>query len=139
MTNFRPQIWNGVAIPYDAPVADLRAMIEEPGPKAWAAIRALADNPEPQALATLVQLTRSGDRHLRRSAVEAIGIHPSGRTASKVVCQLLHDRDRFIVRAAVDAAANLRLNTAHERVLSLVKASEESTRLAALRALDSLW
>jgi HEAT repeat protein len=139
MTDFKPQTWNGVPIPYGASVADLRAMIDEPGPKAWAAIRALGEKPEADALSALVQLTRSSDPHLRRSAVEAIGIHPSGQTASKVVCELLHDRDNFIVRAAVKAAANLRLDSARERVLSLVKASEESTRIAALRALESLW
>jgi HEAT repeat protein len=139
MTSFKPQIWNGVPIPYDASVAELRAAIREPGPKAWAAIRALAEKPEAEALAALVELTGSSDPHLRRSAVEAIGSHPSGRTAAEVVCQALHDRDAFVVRAATGAAANLRLQAAHQRVLSLVKASEESTRVVALRALEQLW
>jgi hypothetical protein len=139
MTSFKPTTWNGVPIPYDTPVADLRSTVEEPGPKAWAAIRALADKPEAEAMEILVQLARSSDPHFRRSAVEAIGIHPSGQTASDVVSQLLHDRDNVVVRAATEAAANLKLNLAHERVLSLVKAAEESTRLTALRALDNLW
>lgn len=139
MTDFKPRSLNGVPIPYDASVAELRAAINEPGPKAWAAIRALADKPDPEALATLVELARSSDPHLRRSAVEAIALHRFGQTASPLVCQLLHEQDSFVVRAAIDAAATLRLPLAHDRVLGLVEASEESTRLAALRALESLW
>jgi HEAT repeat protein len=136
--NFKPINWNGVPIPHDTPVTDLRAMVEHPGPEAWAAFRALAARPETEALAILVETVRSSDPHLRRSAVEAIGIHPNGRTACDVVCQLLHDRDNFVVRAAVDAAAKLRLDTAHEQILELVKSSEANTQLAALRALESL-
>ena len=98
---------------------------------------ALADKPDPEALATLVQLSRFSDPGFRRSAVEAIGIHSSGHTASEVVCHLLHDRVSFVVRAAVDAAANLRLATAHEPILSLVTAPEESTKLARAPALES--
>ena len=59
--------------------------------------------------------------------------------AFSVVCQALDDCDSVVVRAAMEAAANLRLQTAHERVLSLVTASDESTRLAALRAAEVLW
>jgi HEAT repeat protein len=139
MTSFKPQLWNGVPIPYDGSVADLRAMAAEPGPKAWAAIRALAETPDAEALAALVQLARSPDPHLRRSAIEAIGLHPSGRTASKAVWQALHDRDGFTVRTAAEAAARLGLGRAHERVVSLVRAADEATRLAALRALGALW
>jgi len=139
MRDFKPQIWNGVPIPYNAHVADLRGMVESPGPRAWAAIRALAEKPEPDALAVLVELTGSSDPHVRRSTVEAIGIHRSGRTVSDVVCQLLQDPADFVVRSAIQAAANLGLGAAHERVLSLVKAAEESTRLAALHALKDLW
>lgn len=114
-------------------------MIEKPGPKAWAAIRALAERPEPEALEVLVQLTHSCDPHIRRSPLEAIGIHPSGQTASEVICNAIHDRDGFVVRAAIGAAGNLFLEPAHEGVVSLLAASEESTRLAALCALGSLW
>jgi hypothetical protein len=43
MSDFKPQTWNGVAIPYEAPIADLRAVASKPGPNAWAAICALAE------------------------------------------------------------------------------------------------
>jgi hypothetical protein len=139
MTNFKPQILNGVPIPYDATVAELQSAIEEAGPKAWAGIYALAQKPEAAALAVLIQLTRSSDPHLRRSAVEAIGIYPLGQTASEVVCHLLQDRDGFVIRAAAMAAANLKLKLGHEQIINLVNASEDSTRVAALSALEALW
>ena len=139
MTDFKPHIWNGIPIPHDAQLAELRATSKEPGPRAWAAIRALAEKPESEAMAILVDLTHSSDPHLRRAAVEGIGMHASGQMASDVVCHLLNDLDSFVVRAAVDAAAKLRLKPAHDCVLRLINASEESNRLAALRALESLW
>jgi HEAT repeat protein len=139
MTGFRPPNWNGVPIPYDAPIAELRATVEEGGPKAWAAIRALAEKPDTDALKTLIELSKSSDPHVRRAAVEGLGIHRSGQMACAEVFQALHDRDGVVVRAAIGAAASLRLQPAHEQVLGLVTASEEGTRLAALRAVGVLW
>jgi len=139
MAGLKPRIWDGVPIPYSATIPELRAMIHNPGPKAWAAIRALTEKPESEALEALIELTRSSDPHLRRSGVEAIGRHAFGRRAAKVVCQLLRDRSSFVVRAAALAAANLRLLPAHGRIVSLIKAAEESTRHDALRALEKLW
>src|SRR5437588_551242 len=79
------------------------------------------------------------DPYLRRAALEAIGDHPSGRDASDVVLSMLHDRNGFVVRTACDVAAVLGLAGAHDRILELVGASEEATRLSALRALEGLW
>ncbi len=139
METSRPQILNGVPIPQEASVADLRNTIGTSGPGAWAAVRALADKSEPDALAALVELTRSTDPHLRRAGVEAIGMHALGQSASDVVCRLLHDKQGFVVRSAIEAAVRLSLSAAQERILKLAKASDESTRSAALRGLASLW
>src|SRR6266849_7629210 len=139
MPDFKPQIWNGVPIPYGASVGELRATIADGGPKAWAAIRALAEKPDAEALAVLVQLTQLSDPHRRRAAIEAIGMHRSGQTASEAICQALHDPEARIVRAAMEAAANLNLPRAHDQLLSLVKASDENTRIAALGSLEKLW
>jgi HEAT repeat protein len=139
MTGFRPPIWNGAPVPYDAPITDLRAAVGQPGPKAWVAIRALAEKPDAAALAVLVELSRSSDAHLRRAAIEGIGIHRSGASHFDVVCQALHDREAIVVRAATEAAASHRLQPAHDRILALVAAPEESTRLAAFRSLEVLW
>jgi HEAT repeat protein len=139
MENTKPQILNRVPIPHEASIEDLRNMIATPGPKAWAAVRALADKAEPDALMALVELTHSADAHLRRAGVEAIGMHAAGQMASEVVCGLLHDEQGFVVRSAIAAAVKLNLRAAHERVLNLATASDENTRLEALRGLADLW
>jgi hypothetical protein len=139
MTALRPRTWHDVPIPYDAPIADLRAALKQPGPKAWVAILALAEKPDTDALTALIELSRSSDANLRRAAVEGIRMHRSGQMAFEAICQALHDRDSFVVRAAIEAAGSLRLRPAHERVLGWLTASEELTRLSALRALEVLW
>jgi len=139
MTDFRPPTWNGEPIPHDAPIDDLRAAIKKSDPKAWAAIRALAERPSAEALNVLIELSRSSDVHLRRAAVEGIGIHPSGATAHDVILEALHDRESVVVRTAFEAAADHRLASAHDRIVALVTDSEESTRIDALRALGVLW
>jgi HEAT repeat protein len=139
MSGFKPPTLNGVPIPYDAPIPDLRAAIKDPGPKAWAAIRALAEKSEPDALTTLIEVSKSPDPHVRRAAMEGIGMHRSGQAACAEVCQALDDRDSLVIRAALAAAANLRLEPAHAQIIGLVTAAEESTRLAASRAPEGLW
>ncbi len=139
MAGRRPETCNGEPVPYDEPVESLRALARTPGPKAWAAIRALGEHPGPEALAILIELTRSPDPHLRRSAVEAIGGHLSGRDAADRVLEMLQDREGFVVRSACDAAAVLGLPATHDRIKALIEAEEEGTRYAALEALESLW
>ena len=139
MAGFRPEMWNGEPIPYHEPIEALCAAIAAPGPKAWAAIRALAERPGPEAMATLIGLTRSPDPCLRRSAVEAIGNHQSGRDEADAVLGMLHDRDGGVVRAACRAAAALVLTAAHDRVRELIESEEEGTRYSALEALETLW
>jgi len=130
---------NGVPIPNDLSVAELQAIIKQPGRKTWAAVRALGQKPEPEALTCLVGLTSHLDPYVRRAAVEAIGFHQSGQSASNVICRMLHDRRGFIVRAAIQAAAKLRLDDAHDAILELVEDLDKSTRLSALMALEGLW
>ena len=139
MAGFRPVIWNGELIPYHEPIEVLRSRVCASGSEAGAAIRALADRPEPEAFAILVDLARSPDPYLRRAGLEAIGDHPSGRDASDVVLNLLHDRTGFVVRTACDVAGVLGLDGAHDRILELAGADEEATRLSALSALERLW
>jgi hypothetical protein len=139
MATINPAVWNGVPVPYEAPLAELLATAQQPGPQAWAAIRALAAKPEAEALAALARLARSADPQVRRSAIEALGLHLSGRAASEVIGQALQESDPLTVRAAIDAATRLGLDSAHERVLGLINTSDPATRLAALRALEALW
>jgi HEAT repeat protein len=139
MAGSRPEKWNGEPIPYNEPIEVLRNWISTRGPKAGPAFRALAELHEPEAMAVLVDLTRSADPYLRTSAVHAIANSPSGRNAADVVLSMLHDHNGFVVRAACGAAADLGLAAGHDRILGLVSANEESTRLSALEALEVLW
>jgi hypothetical protein len=99
----------------------------------------LVEHPDPGAYAVLVELARSLDPYLRRAGLEAIGYSPFGRDASDNVLSLLHDKYGFVVRTACEVAAVLGLEGAHDRILELIEASEEATRICALRALESLW
>ena len=139
MSGSKPENWNGEPIPYREPIEVLRSRVCASGSNVGAAIRALADRPEPEAFAILVDLARSPDPYLRRAGLEAIGDHPSGRDASDVVLNLLHDRTGFVVRTACDVAGVLGLTRAHDRILELAGADEEATRLSALSALERLW
>jgi hypothetical protein len=139
MTDFKPPTINGVPVPYDTSVAELRKMVNIPGPDAWAAIRSLAEKSEPEALGILGSLTRSKDWRFRRSAVEAIGISPLGHKSQEIVCNLLSDPSSYVMRAAIEAAANQKISCAHNEILKLMKAAEENTRIVALHALMDLW
>jgi HEAT repeat protein len=139
MADFRPTTWNGEPIPYHASVEILRTLTHKSGEKAAAVICALAASSDPAAMAILIDLTRSPDPYLRKSAVEGIGNNPSGRDAADVVISLLHDGNGFVVRVACRAAAVLCLSKAHERIQRLLEAKEEATRHSAIEALAILW
>ncbi len=135
----RLETWNGEPIPYRERVEGLRSRVRTSGREAGPAIRALVEHPEPEALASLVELTRSPDPYLRRAALEAIGDHCSGHGASDVVESMLKDSIGFVVRTACDVAATMGVAGAHDRILELIAATEEATRLSALTALEHLW
>jgi HEAT repeat protein len=72
-------------------------------------------------------------------AVEAIGIHPEGNRLHDTLCRLLSDADGLVVRSACEAAAVKRVTAAHDSILRLIDAEEESTRIVSLHALRALW
>jgi hypothetical protein len=135
----KPETWNGVRVPYDAPIPILGEQLRSHGAEAWAAFIALGANPTPEALQLLVVATQSADPYYRRAAVEAIAGHKLGTTAAAVLCQCLHDASGVVVRAACEATAALNIGAAHAAVLRLIEAPAPATRIAALRALAVLW
>ncbi len=136
----RPSIWNGISIPYGAPLSELRALLEGPVPERWAAFYAVAATPGREALDLLLQYGNSPDHHVRRAALEAIGHHSEGRLAADIVLAALQDDSAFVVRTACAAAAELGLLKAHERLRALLTDDpEEQTRWAAVDALAVLW
>ncbi len=135
----RPDVLNGVQVPYGAEVSVLRSRVRSPGPEAWAAILALGHHHAQEAFELLVQLTASPDWGIRRSAVEAVAVHALGPTAAPVLIDRLGDPSPYVVRAACEAVAHLRLGDAHDAVVTLLASQEAATRRRALQALSVLW
>jgi len=135
----RPKTWHGTAIPFSASLEELKATIDGSTPARWAAFQALQSMPGPDALETLAGYASSSDPHVRRAAIESIGSHPDGSHAEPLVCNALRDPEQFVLRAACNAAATLRLSGAHELLQSLLASSSPATRCAAIAALNTLW
>jgi HEAT repeat protein len=136
---YRPLKVNGIVVPYNARLSELREMAFRPWPDSWVAIEALAAKRGPKSLAILIQLTRSEDSHIRRLAIEAIGRHECGVQAGDVILALLSDPVGYVARTACEAAGELRLQAAHDKVLALINSADASTQQTALGILEVLW
>src|SRR5688572_29493869 len=101
----RPTTWNGVEVPYNVSIDQLASLVRGPIPERWAAFVALAHTPGPTALTILGDSAQSSDPHVRRAAVEAIGLHPHGHRLGALICSLLADTHDFVGRSACEAAA----------------------------------
>lgn len=134
-----PATVNGELVPFSATVADLVSRLKSAGPAAWAAFVALGANPSQEALDVLRDVAANPDWRYRRCAIEAISLHPLGRSAEAVVCRALLDQSPYVVRTACNSASALGLSEAHDTILRLISAESAETREVALRALSSLW
>ena len=140
MTRFpSPPMIDGVPVPYSATFEELESSLALPGPKTWAAFIALGHVPTMDALELLVGYSRSDDWRYRRSAIEALAIHPLGRIAGGVVQAALHDTSAFVVRTACEVCAHLQLVPCHAELFELLRARAAATRMAALAALETPW
>lgn len=128
----------GVSIPYAATIAELRAHLAEPGPKAWAACLALGYRPGGEALDLLVELT-SRDWNYRNLAIQSLAVHPRGAAAEEAILSGLNDSVAQVVRTSCDAVAKLKLAPARPKLLELLKVGDPQVRFHALRALAPLW
>lgn len=134
----RPPIWDGVPVPYEASLEELARLLRRPAPERWVAFVALAHRPGEAALALLREEATSEDPHVRRIALEAIGVHPQGRRLREMVCAGLEDEAPFVIRTACRAAARLELCEAQDALIRLVQIADDATRVAALQALRHL-
>jgi HEAT repeat protein len=135
----RPPLWNGVQVPYGRSVEELDRLVNGREPVRWAAFVALAHHSSDAAIAVLRKQAGSNDPHVRRIAVEAIGIHPNGHFAARVACDLLCDSYAFVVRSACEAAARQQIAQAHNLIVRLLGVDDEATRETALRSVGPLW
>jgi HEAT repeat protein len=135
----RPEMLNGIRIPYAADIEDLRLELRNPGPEAWAACVALGHKSEWAALEILTELGHSEDWRFRRAAIEAIAAHPFAYTRAELLCRSLGDPSQFVVRTACQVAGQLKLDCAHDYLLELASSRLRATRIAALGALERMW
>lgn len=121
-----------------AGVADLVAVARGPAPERWSAFAALARTGDVTGLQALTDFLQSRDCYVRRAALEAIGNHIQARTSAALIVPGLRDSSEFVVRTACEVAAKLGLYEAHDDLLKLLFSPLESTRQAALCALETL-
>jgi HEAT repeat protein len=138
-TKVRPEQFNGIPIPYDAGVTELKAMLCAPPPQCWVAFIALGYRSGAESLSVLAEQMSSPDAHFRRAAVGAAATHPDGRQLEKDILERLKDASDQVVREACNTAALLDLRSAHDIIIGLLDSLANSTRIAAITALSDLW
>jgi len=139
MTPQRPLTLQGIPVPYDSDLDELRWLIEDDGAARAAAFVALGHRPDDAALEALADYARRSDAALRRGALDVIATHPRGSLLSQVVIERLSDPHEGVAAAACAAAGSLQLADAHARVLELVASDSQLVRHAAVHALRRLW
>lgn len=135
----RPKYLNGVPVPYDAEVSFLVSQLNRPGPQAWAAFLALGYHQSEEAFKVLVEYATSTNWEYRRAAVDAIAKHSLGKSVVQLLIALLKDPSQYVVREACNAISHLRLQEAHDPIMSLLDLEEDYTKSTALEAIRVLW
>jgi HEAT repeat protein len=135
----RPEIWNSTPVPYGADTNELIRLARGPIPDCWAAFVALAYSRDAAALVFLRECTESSDPHVRRIAVEAIGVHEDGASLAPVILKLIQDSHPPVVRSACEAAGQKRLVQTHDAVAGLLDSPDAATRRVAVRTVRLLW
>ncbi|WP_316237977.1 HEAT repeat domain-containing protein [Bradyrhizobium sp. SZCCHNR1015] len=102
-------------------------------------IRALLTRPDAAALALLRDASASADEFIRRTAVEIIGRHASGRNLNDVILRALADQSDYVVRAGCKVIEDWRWDAAHDAISNLIKSPSVSTRQVSIRTLGAIW
>jgi HEAT repeat protein len=130
---------NGVPVPLGRPLPELVQMLDDNGPKRWAAFEAVARTPGRDAFEALLARIKCADPLVRRAAIEALGGHELGPEAADGVRAALHDTSPYVVRTACEVLGSWRDGEAHPGIARLLGSSEPATRQSALRALSGIW
>src|SRR5262249_8511733 len=133
-----PEILNGERIPYELSLEELAAIAAGPAPRRWSAFHAIGRAGTERALDLLGTFARDRDPHVRRIAVEVLGLFPpQARTTTVLLCAL-RDADGPVVRTACEIAGDSRVDDARPVLRELALAADMHTRVAAVRALARL-
>jgi HEAT repeat protein len=136
----RPELLNGVRVPYGAATGALIAMTKNADDSTrWAAFVALAHDPSPQAYLALCAAAQNADARVRRMALESLGGRSSDEPSVELVQSLLDDPWAPVVRTACQVAAKRGMQELHDSILALVRARDPATRETALEVLRVLW
>lgn len=133
-----PSRVNGIAVPYGRTLAELRALLASEGQQ-WAAMIAIGRSSEPEALDLLSELASARDAHVRRLAIEVIGLRHDGRLLQRVVLERMRDGHGAVVRTAATVAASLGLTAARQDLRGLLADPTAATREVAVRSLAQRW
>jgi HEAT repeat protein len=135
-----PKTNNGIRIPYELTLVELRKMVEEQkSHDRWCAFTAIASKPEDEALAFLIDATFSRDSRMRALAAEAIQYHKQSRKAIGRLLQLLDDSEPPVQWRACETLAAMHALESHDAIVRLLSAKQNRTRQVALEALDRIW
>ncbi|MGJ5204187.1 HEAT repeat domain-containing protein [Bradyrhizobium sp. HKCCYLR20261] len=102
-------------------------------------IRALSTRDDAETLVLLRGAAASADQFIRRTAVEVIGRHASGRTLGDVILCALADQSEYVVRAGCQVVEDWRWDAAHDAISKLITSPSGSTRQVSIRTLGAIW
>ncbi|NPU11909.1 HEAT repeat domain-containing protein [Bradyrhizobium sp. 83002] len=102
-------------------------------------ICALLTRDDTESLTLLRGAAASADQFIRRTAVEVIGRHASGRNLSDAILRALADQSEYVVRAGCQVIEDWRWDAAHDAISNLIKSPSGSTRQVSIRTLGAIW
>lgn len=97
---FKAPSINGVAIPYDAGISELKKGLDAPMGDYVVCLRALAWKGDSRSFSILKGELRNKDYYRRRAALENISYHRLWETSPDLVRELLLDHNEYVVRLA---------------------------------------
>ncbi|MGJ4911339.1 HEAT repeat domain-containing protein [Bradyrhizobium sp. HKCCYLS2033] len=110
-----------------------------PDPLTHGSLRALLTRNGAEALTALREASADPDQFIRRTAIEIIGRHPSGRDLHNVVLSALTDPSEYVVRAGCRIIEDWKWDAVHDVVAALLRSTSRETRRTAIRTLSAIW
>jgi len=130
--NDYPKRINGIEVPYQKDISELKSMLEDKMPCFTVACIALAHKNDIDSLNILAELLSNKDWCKRRVAVEALGYHQMGHLLSERLIKLLDDESEYVVVETLWTIAIHVIDMPHNKVLGLINSSSEKIRQQAV-------
>jgi HEAT repeat protein len=133
-----PDKINGIVVPYEKDINELKSMLKEEMPYYSVACIALAHKSDIDSLNLLAEYLYDKDWCRRRMAIEGLGYHPMGYLQADNLIKFLSDKSSYVIKAALESIRVHSINKAREKVLDLIKANDEEIRKEAIACLSSI-